>query len=190
MVARSPIDNNRATVDNWLMNSFYDWLNGRSNLFIFTLSFTILMLCWQLIIVLGDYPRFILPSPLDVWQQFVIVMKEGRLPKHTAITFSEVVPGLLIGAAIALPMGYLLAKSPLAERVISPYLIASQAIPIIAVAPLLTIWIQSTYWSRVVVAVLVVFFPILINVIAGLRSISNESRALMDALGATPFQIF
>ena len=172
------------------MSSFFDWLNGRSNLFIFALSFIILMFSWQALVTLGDYPRFILPSPLDVWQQFVIVMKDGRLPKHTAVTFSEVVPGLLIGAAIALPMGYLLAKSPLAERVISPYLIASQAIPIIAVAPLLTIWIQSTYWSRVVVAVLVVFFPILINVIAGLRSISGESRALMDALGATPFQIF
>ena len=98
--------------------------------------------------------------------------------------------GLFIGCLIALPLGYLLVKSPLAERLVSPYLIASQAIPVIAVAPLLSIWIQSTYWLRVLVAVLVVFFPILINIIAGLRSVPPEMYDLMYALEATPGQIF
>ena len=105
-------------------------------------------------------------------QQLEVVIVDGRLLRHSLITISEVLPGLLIGSLIALPLGYLLAKSPLAERLISPYLIASQAIPVIAIAPLLTIWIRSTYWARVLVAVLVVFFPILINIIAGLRSVA------------------
>ena len=65
-------------------------------------------------------------------------------------------------------------ESSLAERLISPYLIASQAIPVIAIAPLLTIWVTSTYWARVLVAALVVFFPILINIIAGMRSVPAE----------------
>jgi NitT/TauT family transport system permease protein len=112
------------------------------------------------------------------------------LARHTLITVSEVLPGLLIGAGVAAPLGYLLAKSPLAERFLSPYLIASQAIPVIAIAPLLTIWVQSTYWSRVLVAVLVVFFPILVNMIAGLRGVSAELYDLMHALRATRWQIF
>ena len=91
---------------------------------------------------------------------------------------------------MALPLGYLLAKSRLAERLISPYLVASQAIPIIAIAPLLTIWIASTYWSRVLVAALVVFFPVLIAIIAGLRSVPAELYEVMVSLKATPLQIF
>lgn len=154
------------------------------------ISFTLLMVAWQLLVVLGDYNRFILPGPFDVWRQFQIVTDDGRLLKHTLITFSEVVPGLLIGFLIAAPLGYLLAKSPLAERILSPYLIASQAIPVIAIAPLLTIWIDSVYWSRVTVAIMVVFFPILINMVTGMRSVPSELYELMYALKANRRQIF
>ncbi|MDT8307035.1 MAG: ABC transporter permease [Anaerolineae bacterium] len=154
------------------------------------ISFILLLLLWQLLTVLGGYDRFILPGPLDVWRQFLIVAGDGRLLRHTAITVSEVLPGLLLGVAIATPLGYLLAKSPLAERLLSPYLIASQAIPVIAIAPLLTIWVRSTYWSRVLVAILVVFFPILVNVIAGLRSVPFELYELMASLRASRRQIF
>jgi NitT/TauT family transport system permease protein len=120
----------------------------------------------------------------------MVVVSDGRLLRHSLVTLSEVIPGLLIGASISLPLGYLLAKSPLAERLISPYLIASQAIPVIAIAPLLTIWIRSTFWARVLVAVLVVFFPVLINIIAGLRSVPRELYELMASLQATRWQIF
>jgi NitT/TauT family transport system permease protein len=154
------------------------------------LSFILLLFAWHLLATLGGYDRFILPGPADVWEQLGVVISDGRLLKHTAITVSEIIPGLLIGLLIALPLGYLLAKSPLAERLISPYLVASQAIPIIAIAPLLTIWISSAYWSRVSVAVLVVFFPIAINIIAGLRSVPSELYELMDSLQASRWQVF
>ncbi len=154
------------------------------------LSFILLLVVWHLLAILGGYDRFILPGPADVWEQLRVVISDGRLLKHTAITVSEIIPGLLIGLLIALPLGYLLAKSPLAERLISPYLVASQAIPIIAIAPLLTIWISSAYWSRVSVAVLVVFFPIAINIIAGLRSVPSELYELMDSLQASRWQVF
>lgn len=154
------------------------------------LSLAALLVAWQLLVIAGDYPPFILPGPADVWRQFEIVVADGRLLRHSLITISEIIPGLLIGLLIAVPLGYLLAKSPLAERLLSPYLIASQAIPIIAIAPLLTIWISSTYWSRVTVAVLVVFFPILVNSIAGMRSVPPEMVELMHSLKATRGQIF
>jgi NitT/TauT family transport system permease protein len=153
-------------------------------------SMVVLLTVWQLLVILGDYPSFILPGPADVWRQFQIVLADGRLVRHTLITISEIIPGLLIGLLIAVPLGYMLAKSPLAERLLSPYLIASQAIPVIAIAPLLTIWISSTYWSRVTVAVLVVFFPILINIITGMRSVPPEMYELMASLHATRGQVF
>ncbi len=133
------------------------FLNRQPSWLLIFISLILLLLSWQAVIIVAEYPAFILPGPLDVLHQFRIVLGDGRLLRHTLITLGEAIPGLCIGAIIAMPLGYLLAKSPLASKLISPYLIASQAIPIIAVAPLLTIWIQSTYWARVSVAVLVVF---------------------------------
>ena len=155
-----------------------------------TFSLLLLLAIWHLVATFGGYDRFILPGPADVLEQFRVVAADGRLLKHTLVTVSEVIPGLLIGCLVAIPLGYMLAKSPLAERLVSPYLIASQAIPIIAIAPLLTIWIRSPYWSRVLVAVLVVFFPIAVNAIAGMRSVPPELYELMHSLKAGRGQIF
>ncbi|MEZ4515411.1 MAG: ABC transporter permease [Chloroflexota bacterium] len=171
-------------------NAFLRWLGEQPAWLTISLSFLVLILVWQLLVIWGDYPSFILPGPVDVWEQFIILLQDGRLVRHSLITISEVIPGLILGVAVALPLGYLLAKSPLADRLISPYLIASQAVPIIAVAPLLTIWIQSWYWSRVLVAALVVFFPVLVNIIAGLRSVPIELYDLMHSLRANSRQIF
>ena len=153
------------------------------------ISFLLLIGAWHLLATLGGYDSFILPTPIDVWEQFTLVLADGRLLKHALFTISEIIPGLLIGCLVAVPLGYLLAKSAMAERFISPYLIASQAIPIIALAPLLTIWVRSTYWSRVIVAVLVVFFPIAINTIAGMRSVPDELYDLMHSLKASRWQV-
>jgi len=166
------------------------WLKSQPTWLVISLSFVGLLICWHLFVLIGDYDRFILPGPVDVWQQLLVLLGDGRLLRHSFHTISEVIPGLLIGLLIATPLGYLLAKSPLAERLLSPYLIASQAIPIIAIAPLLTIWVRSVYWSRVLVAVIVVFFPILINIIAGLRSVPSELYDLMYSLQASRRQIF
>jgi NitT/TauT family transport system permease protein len=166
------------------------WLERTPTWAALLISAALLLLGWHLLADLGGYDSFILPGPLLVYRQFLIVAGDGRLLYHTYVTVSQVIPGLFIGCAIALPLGYLLAKSPLAERLISPYLIASQAIPVIAIAPLLSIWVESTYWSRVLVAVIVVFFPILINIITGLRSVPAELHELMHSLQATRWQIF
>lgn len=165
-------------------------LNNQPTWLVVSISFLLLIVAWQILVLWGDYPAFILPGPGDVWRQFLLVLNDGRLIRHSLVTIGEVIPGLLIGFLIALPLGYLLAKSPLADRLLSPYLIASQAIPIIAIAPLLTIWVTSSYWARVWVAVLVVFFPILVSTVAGLRSVPNELYELMRSLQATRGQIF
>jgi len=166
------------------------FLNAQPTWLIVLVSFMLLILGWHLLVIWGGYPAFILPGPGDVWRQFLIVLADGRLLKHSLVTISEIIPGLLIGFLIALPLGYLLAKSSLADRLLSPYLIASQAIPVIAIAPLLTIWVASAYWARVWVAVLVVFFPILISGVTGMRSVPAELYELMRSLRATRGQTF
>lgn len=171
-------------------HSFIKWIDRQPGWLTVSVTFLILLGLWQFFVRLGDYPSFILPGPADVADAFRRLVADGRLLRHSLVTLSEVIPGLIFGALAALPLGYLLTKSPLAERLISPYLIASQAIPIIAIAPLLTIWVQSWYWSRVLVAALVVFFPVLINIIAGLRSVPKEFYDLMHSLRGTKTQIF
>ncbi|HRN68842.1 MAG TPA: ABC transporter permease [Promineifilum sp.] len=171
-------------------NPVFAWLDERPTWLTIAGSFLLLLGAWQLVVTLGGYPPFILPGPRDVAEAFVRLISDGRLPRHTLVTLSEVVPGLALGVLVALPLAYVLTKSPLAERLISPYLIASQAIPVIAIAPLLTIWVQSWYWSRVLVAALTVFFPILVSSIAGLRAVPREFYDLMHSLRAGKWQIF
>ena len=170
--------------------SFLAWLDAWPTWLTIVASSLLLLVVWQLIVVWGELPPFILPGPADVAAALVDLIADGRLLRHTLVTLSEVIPGLVLGVVVALPLAYLLTKSPLAERLISPYLIASQAIPIIAIAPLLTIWVQSWYWSRVLAAALVVFFPVLINSIAGLRSVPREFYDLMRSLRAGKAQVF
>ena len=166
------------------------FLNALPTWLMVLISMLLLLLVWQTLIIIGGYPPFILPGPVDVWQQFGVVVSDGRLLKHSLVTISEVIPGLLIGCLVAMPLGYFIAKSALIDRLLSPYLVASQAIPVIAVAPLLAIWVSSTYWARVWVAVLVVFFPILVSIIAGLRAVPAELYELMGSLQASRWQTF
>jgi NitT/TauT family transport system permease protein len=166
------------------------WLRAQPTWLTVLVSFLLLLIIWHLVATWGNYDAFILPGPVDVWLQLRIVLGDGRLLRHTLYTLSEIIPGLAIGFIVAVFLGYLLAKSALAERLISPYLIASQAIPVIAIAPLLAIWIDSVYWSRVLVAVLVVFFPILVSTIAGMRTVPSELYDLMHSLQAGRSQIF
>ena len=151
-------------------------------------TFTFL-LAWHIFTRYGDIPNFILPSPLSVWTRFVKAMQDGSLPYHTWITFSEIVLGLLVGVIFATVVGYALAKSRSLEKVLSPYLVASQAIPVVAIAPLLVIWLGNGILSKVVICALIVFFPVLVNTIVGVRAVPTALYDLMNSLHASRSQI-
>jgi NitT/TauT family transport system permease protein len=141
------------------------------------------ILGWQLLSL--RYPPFILPGPASVAARFAEKVSDGTLIVHILTTLSEAVPGLILGAAAAFALGYPIAKSRLADRLLSPFVVASQGIPFVALAPLLFIWFGSGSGTKVLVCALIVFFPILINVIAGLRSVPVPLRDLFRALSAT-----
>ena len=86
-------------------------------------------------------------------------------------------------------IGYLLGKSRLLERLLSPYLVASQAIPIVAIAPLLVIWFGPGMFSKVLICALIVFFPVLVNTVVGVRAVPENLRDLMRSMRATPLQM-
>jgi NitT/TauT family transport system permease protein len=127
------------------------------------------LLLWQL--ASRAYPVFILPGPGVVAAAFVERMLDGSLARHTLITLAVAGPGLVVGLLAALVFGYPIARSRLAERLLSPFLVASQGIPLVAVAPLLFIWFDNGYGAKLLICALIVFFPILINVISGLRNL-------------------
>ena len=84
------------------------WLDARPAWLTIAASFLVLLLLWQLLVTLTDYPPFILPGPGDVAAAFVRLVADGRLLRHSLVTLSEVIPGLLLGALVATPLGYLL----------------------------------------------------------------------------------
>ena len=153
------------------------------------LSIAFGLLCWQLTAHFTGLAVFILPPPLAVWNRFVEAVSDGSLFFDIAVTLSEVLLGLISGVGFATLLGYSVAKSRALERVVSPYLVASQAIPIVAIAPLLVLWFGYGMFSKVLICALIVFFPVLINTIVGIRAVPLAFYDLMNSLHATRRQI-
>ena len=143
---------------------------------------------WILIVRLADLPAFILPTPDLVWSRFLRSLATGTLLYHTLITLREVLFGLALGVGFASVLGYALAKSERLEKLLSPYIVASQSVPIVAIAPLLVIWFGAGLFSKVLICALIVFFPVLVNTIVGVRSVPDNLRDLMRSLDASPWQ--
>ena len=144
---------------------------------------------WQALTYFGGLPAFILPSPLLVAGRFVKAIQDGSLLFHTAVTLSEVLLGLLAGTTCAMLLGYAVAKSRAFEKLASPFLVASQAIPIVAIAPLLVIWFGQGIFSKVLICGLIVFFPVLVNTVVGLRAVPRSLNEMMRALHASRWQM-
>jgi NitT/TauT family transport system permease protein len=155
----------------------------------FALSIACAIAAWWLTAFLSDLPAFILPTPGQVWARFLTALRDGTLLRHGAATLEEVLLGLLLGTVFAIVTGYLIANSRAAERFLSPYLVASQAIPIVAIAPLLVIWLGPGLLSKVLICALIVYFPVLIITVTGLRAVPRSLHDLMHSLHATRWQI-
>ena len=152
------------------------------------LSIVVLIGAWS--VLARFYPTWILPGPGQVWRRFVQAAGDGTLLQHAQVTLTEALLGFALGFCVAAVLGYLLAKSPTLERLVSPYVVASQSTPVVAVAPLLILWFGAGLLSKVLVCALVVFFPMLVNTVVGLRSIDPDYRSLFETLNASTWQTF
>jgi NitT/TauT family transport system permease protein len=152
-------------------------------------ALALFVLAWKSLVVVGDYPVFILPAPEVVLVRFIGAWSDGTIQPHFATTLSEIGLGFGVGAGSALLAGYLLARSSLVERFISPYIVAAQATPILALAPLLVLWFGPGLLAKVVICALIVFFPVAVATMVGIRSVDGRLLELGRSLRASHRQV-
>lgn len=149
---------------------------------------SIFVVGWGVLVVVGDYPSFILPGPLVVAERFASGWLDGTIGPHFLTTLAEVLLGLAVGASAGIITGVLLARSRLAARMLSPYIVAAQATPILALAPLIALWFGTGLSSRVLICALICYFPIAVGTMVGIRSVDPRLVELGRSLRATRWQ--
>jgi NitT/TauT family transport system permease protein len=164
------------------------WTRGDVVLSACTLvSFVIL---WEVAVRLLRVPEIVLPPPTSVLVALYSIVVSGAVFVHAGITLTEILLGFAIGAVTAFVLGSLIALFRPIDRMLYPYIIAVQAVPKVALAPLLVIWFGFGLESKILMTAIIAFFPILVNTVVGLRHVEQDRLDLMIALNATRWQIF
>ena len=157
----------------------------------YLLSMLLVFTLWQILVwMTGESARrFLVPTPAEVLARLGRLLSDGRIVYHMGVTLIEMVLGLSLGTSVALLLGYGVVHSQIIAYLLEPVIVISQAVPTVALAPLLTVWFGPGLASKVVVCALIVFFPILVNVTTGLRSIDPRLRDLFRLLQADRRQV-
>src|SRR5262245_48416952 len=153
-------------------------------------SLVVLLVAWKALVMLHNYPAFILPAPELVLQRLITELSMGTLRHHAALTLIESIGGFALALAVSLVLAYILAHARRLERIVAPQLAATQAVPVVAIAPLIILWVGADIRSKILVAALVTFFPILSSSIVALRSVPRELLEMAKISGANRRQTF
>lgn len=145
---------------------------------------------WQWGPGLLGIPSYILPTASQCWAEFLRMIAHDRLFLHVGVTALEVAAGFALGSLLGMAIGYLLGMSAAAEVVLSPYILALQIAPKVAFAPLFVMWFGFTVYPKILVAVLIVFFPIMINVLTAIRQVDRDLVNLARSFTASRLQVF
>jgi NitT/TauT family transport system permease protein len=151
-------------------------------------TLAILVLVWWAIAAFGQYPAYLLPTPAAVANRWWSMLLDGSLLGHFGTTILEAGLGFLVALVLGVLLGYLISHVRLLERLINPYIAISQGLPIIAIAPLLVLWIGNDLTRKIIVVALIVFFPIVVNTVVGLRSIDRSMLEVARISGANLWQ--
>jgi ABC-type nitrate/sulfonate/bicarbonate transport system permease component len=147
-----------------------------------------LVLIWEAVVRAGLVPRFILPSPSDVLKAFVMTMPD--MIDHILVTLREALTGFAVAIILSLLLAMAMDRFPAVKKALYPLLIVSQTIPIVILAPLFILWFGFGILPKIIVAVLVCFFPIIISLLEGLSSVDVDMINLLKSMGASKSQIF
>jgi NitT/TauT family transport system permease protein len=148
----------------------------------------LLLLAWEGSVRFYRIPELIVPAPFTVVEALRANLGSGYLWPHIGVTLTEALLGLLIGVATGCSLGILMGESPFLRRLLTPYLVASQAVPKLALAPLFAIWFGFGMTSKVVITALICFFPILEAIVTALVYTDRSRLELFRSLGASRFQ--
>jgi len=163
---------------------FARWLWSHSS----AVSLIGFIVAWQIASVVFDIPSFLLPSPYQIGIE--IVANRNILLSHVGVTCLEILAGFVISVLIGLPLAALFVYSRLLEQAIFPLVVGSNTVPKVALAPLLLAWFGFGLTPKILIVVLVTFFPIIINAVVGLKSMPPQMVHLARSMGATPLQTF
>ena len=156
-------------------------------LFRFVVVPSCLLLFWHFLVIFADLPKFILPSPMLVMETFI--SNFSLIFKHAIVTGSEILLGLLAGTALGSFTAICLAISPLARTIVRPMMVLSQALPVFALAPLLTLWLGYGLWPKILMALLIIYFPVTSAFFDGLMNTPKGMLDLSRVMNGTSWRI-
>ncbi len=148
----------------------------------------VLGLCWEALVHFFKIPVYMLPGPWKILK--VMWQRMDLLAFHALVTLIEIGLGFLAALVLGLTLAILIHSSRILERAFLPLIISSQTVPVFAIAPLLILWFGYGIGSKVVMTAIIVFFPIVINTVEGLKAADPDTLALLKILEATPWQVF
>ena len=149
----------------------------------------LLLFLWELAPYMGVSPLLIPPVTDVVWSLYKGI-SSGVIPTALVVTMTEAMLGFAIGSVLAIVIAALITRSELIERAVVPYLVALQSLPKVALAPLLVVWLGFGISSKIAIATIITFFPVLINAIVGFSTVESEKLELMRSLVASRWQTF
>jgi NitT/TauT family transport system permease protein len=152
--------------------------------------FVVFVLGWEWVVRAWNVKAFIVPAPTSIWKALVGGLSSRLFLEHFWITLYETLMGFVIAAIAGILLGAVIAQFRIVEKTFYPYLVALQTLPKIAIAPLIIVWFGFGISSKVVIAAMVAFFPVLVNVIVGLKTVDQSKLDLMRSLDASRWQTF
>jgi NitT/TauT family transport system permease protein len=184
------VDITKSRSESSWMHQLWTLFKDKYEYFLIPVVMVLFLSGWELIIASGRFPEYLLPKPTSVWQMFLHVAANGELANHIRVTLTEALVGFGWGLVIATVFGYILGRSPAMENLLSPYILAAKSIDVFGLAPLFLIWFGGGIMAKSLVVFMMLFFPMLINTIVGIRSVNVEQRELMRSFSASPWQVF
>jgi NitT/TauT family transport system permease protein len=166
-------------------------LPSRSSILLGSLAFgMVFLLAWQFLPPALGVPSYIIPTVTDLAREFARMLARENLLVHVLSTVTIAIAGFVIGSLLGAAMGYILGMSVLIEKVLSPYILGLQIAPKVAFAPLFIMWLGYNAWPKLIVTILVVFFPILVNVLQSMKTVDRDLINLARAYSMNRMQIF
>jgi NitT/TauT family transport system permease protein len=148
------------------------------------------VLIWHFYVTWSGVSKFIIPPPLEVWDALIDLMTTPSTLRHTWATLYETLLGFFIASVVGVALGTALGKTPWLERAVNPFVVATQVVPKVALVPLFILWFGFGPESKIVVAAVLAFFPILTNTVLGIKSVDHGHRDVMTVLNANRWQKF
>lgn len=170
--------------------SLRDIVSNHPAVFISPLALVVVVGLWQWATNAFHIATYVLPAPSTIWTSLENVVQVGTFWTNVGITVQEAVLGFAIAVVIAFLLSILIAEISVIDRAVMPYMVALQAVPTVALAPVIVISLGYGLRSKVVIAAIIVFFPMLVNSVVGLKAASQERLELIQSLGGSRWQTF